>query len=67
MTEEEIQEYAKNCYDGLNSLNTLIDSLLADEAFSNDDGLMNTKKDAEQSLSSLSGILDSSNDKVKKK
>lgn len=68
MTEEEKKEYTKNCYDGLNSLNIFIDALLADENFSGDEELKNTKKEVEQSISNLGNILDSSDSsKVKNK
>ena len=45
MTEEEKKEYAKNCYDGLNSLNSFVDVLLSDEKFSGDEDLLKTKPD----------------------
>ncbi len=67
MTEEEKKEYMKICYDGLNSLNVLIDGLLGDENFLNDVELINTKNDIGQSLSDLSDGLDCSNNDVIKK
>ena len=58
MTEEEKKEYAKNCYEGLNSLNSFIDVLLSDETFSGDDDLLKTKEDIKNSLSNLEKVLD---------
>ena len=58
MTEDEKIEYAKNCYEGLNSLNSLVDVLLSDEKFSSDEDLLKTKKDIKSSLSSLEKVID---------
>lgn len=58
MTEEEKKEYAKNCYDGLNSLNSFVDVLLSDEKFSDDEDLLKTKEDIKSSLSNLEKVLE---------
>lgn len=58
MTEEEKKEYAKNCYEGLNSLNSFVDVLLSDETFSGDDDLLKTKEEIKSSLSNLEKVLD---------
>ena len=58
MTEEEKKEYAKNCYEGLNSLNSFVDVLLSDEKFSDDEDLLKTKEDIKSSLSNLEKVLE---------
>lgn len=58
MTEEEKKEYAKNCYDGLNSLNSFVDVLLSDEKFSGDEDLLKTKEEIKNNLSNLEKVLD---------
>lgn len=65
MTEEEKKAAMKNCYNGLSSLNTLIDSMLKDDRFFDDENLRKTKKEVVASIESLGNMLDKNEGKTK--
>ena len=60
MTDEKREKLVKNCINGLESLNMVLDTLLQDDDLLQNEKLKNTKNEVEEELDKLNGFINNS-------
>ena len=63
MIEDEKNKLMENCYDGLEVLDEILDSLLLEDNLKEDDKLLNMKKNIKENMFKLDSMLGVSSDK----
>ena len=66
MTEEEKKEAMKKCYNGLESLNGILYSLLGNEKYSDDKELLDLRDNVESRMKDLKETLEQKSEKKNK-
>lgn len=63
MIEDEKNKLMENCYEGLEVLDEILDSLLIEDNLKDDEKLLNMKKEVKENMFKLDSMLGDSSDK----